>query len=69
MVSDGVPKEYKVRGVKISVYFGIQPGSGKLKVEIIQGGKIIASSETSLDNDENTLALISGTFLGFLKLT
>ena len=51
MVSDGVPKEYKVRGVKISVYFGILPGSGKLTVEIIQGGKIIASSETSPGND------------------
>jgi hypothetical protein len=52
MVSDKVPMQYTITGEKVSVYFAIGPGNiGKLKVEIIEGSRVIASSESSSADD------------------
>jgi hypothetical protein len=42
-----VPEEYSVEGTIVSCTFQKQSESGRLRVEIIKGGKVVSQSETS----------------------
>jgi len=55
-VQGTVPGEYDLTGASVSVSFQKQSKGGRLVVEILRGGKVIKSSETTADYGIVTIA-------------